>query len=187
MSRPCSRRHGFGAHALRIGTPRAGERRSRCALRIRIDVGDARFDESWVDLRRAWSETSWQLRRLRDDPACADEEFAAAAAPNDPGLSVALTFDPEEDIAAPYIYTGARPAVAILREQGVNSQVETAAWLERAGFESHDVHMTDLLAGRRSLAGLQGPGRLRRLLLRRRAGRRRGLGEVDPVPRRRAR
>jgi phosphoribosylformylglycinamidine synthase len=125
-------------------------------LRIRITVGDVRFDESWVDLRRAWSETSWQLRRLRDDPACADEEYAAAVAPNDPGLSVALTYDPEQDIAAPYIAKGTRPKVAVLREQGVNSQTETAAWLERAGFESHDVHMTDLLAGRRSLKDFKG-------------------------------
>src|SRR5262245_15819949 len=107
--------HGFGAHALRIGTPSRD-------LRVRIEIGDAHFDESWSDLRRAWSETSWQLRKLRDDPACADEEFAAATAEKDPGLSVALTFDPEEDIAAPYISKGTRPAVAVLREQGVNSQ-----------------------------------------------------------------
>ncbi len=119
--------------------------RPACAFALR--GVDAEFDESWVDLRRAWSETSWQLRKLRDDPACADEEFAAAAAASDPGLSVALTYDPQEDIAAPFINKGARPTVAILREQGVNSQVETAAWLERAGFESHDVHMTDPAPG----------------------------------------
>jgi phosphoribosylformylglycinamidine synthase len=107
-------------------------------------------------LRKAWSETSWQLRKLRDDPTCADEEFAASVAANDPGLSVDLTFNPEEDIAAPYINKGVKPAVAILREQGVNSQIETAAWFERAGFESHDVHMTDLLAGRRSLKQFKG-------------------------------
>jgi phosphoribosylformylglycinamidine synthase len=149
--------HGFGAHTLRIGTPSiAGGVAGASALRVRIVVGDARFDEAWIDLRKAWSETSWQLRKLRDDPACADEEFAAAAAAKDPGLSVSLTFDPENDIAAPYISTGARPAVAILREQGVNSQVETAAWFERAGFESHDVHMTDLLSGRRRLAQFKG-------------------------------
>ena len=142
--------HGFGAHTLRLGTPTPSD------LRVRIDIGDTHFDESWSDLRRAWSETSWQLRKLRDDPTCADEEFAAAVAANDPGLSVALTFNPEDDIAAPYIAKGVRPPVAVLREQGVNSQVETAAWLERAGFESHDVHMTDLLAGRRSLKDFKG-------------------------------
>jgi phosphoribosylformylglycinamidine synthase len=149
--------HGFGAHTLRIGTPSAPNGvADASALRVRIEVGDAHFDEPWIELRSAWSETSWQLRRLRDDPACADEEFAAVAAAKDPGLSVALTFDPEQDIAAPYIATGQRPAVAILREQGVNSQVETAAWFERAGFESHDVHMTDLLSGRRTLTRFKG-------------------------------
>jgi phosphoribosylformylglycinamidine synthase len=123
---------------------------------VRITVGGVSFDEAWSDLRRAWSETSWQLRRLRDDPTCADEEYAATVALNDPGLSVALTYDPDDDIAAPYISKGTRPKVAVLREQGVNSQVETAAWLERVGFESHDVHMTDLLAGRRSLKDFKG-------------------------------
>ncbi len=151
------RHHGFGAHARRIGVPAAtGDIADATQLRVRINIGAERFDEAWIDLRRAWSETSWQLRRLRDDPACADEEFAALAAARDPGLSVALTFDPEQDIAAAYISKGTRPAVAILREQGVNSQVETAAWFERAGFESHDVHMTDLLSGRRSLAEFKG-------------------------------
>jgi phosphoribosylformylglycinamidine synthase len=149
--------HGFGAHTLCIAEPTAPAGTADASkLRIRIEVGSTRFDESWIDLRRAWSETSWQLRRLRDDPVCADEEFAAAAAAKDPGLSVSLTFDPEHDIAAPYISKGARPAVAILREQGVNSQVETAAWFERAGFESHDVHMTDLLSGRRTLTEFKG-------------------------------
>ena len=74
----------------------------------------------------------------------------------DPGLSVALTFDPQEDIAAPYIGTGVRPRIAILREQGVNSQVETAAACEQAGFEPHDVHMTDILLGRRKLTQFKG-------------------------------
>ncbi|MEP7242551.1 MAG: phosphoribosylformylglycinamidine synthase [Gammaproteobacteria bacterium] len=149
--------HGFGAHTLRIGEPTAPAGVADASrLRIRIEVGDTRLDEAWVDLRRAWSETSWQLRKLRDDPVCADEEFAAVTALSDPGLSVALTFDPEQDIAAPYISKGTRPAVAVLREQGVNSQVETAAWLERAGFESHDVHMTDLLSGRRKLTEFKG-------------------------------
>jgi len=145
--------HGFGAHAFRIGTPvlsGTGE------MRLRISVGAVQFDESWRDLKRAWSETSWQMRRLRDDPACADEEFAASTQEADAGLSVALAFDPQEDVAAPYIMRGVRPAIAILREEGVNSQVETAAVFERAGFEPHDVHMTDLLAGRRTLADFKG-------------------------------
>ena len=96
-------------------------------------------------------------------------------------------FDPAEDVAAPFVARGARPRVAILREQGVNGQVEMAAAFDRAGFEAVDVHMSDIIAGRVSLDGLQGLRGLRRLLLRRRAGRGRGLGEVDPVQRARAR
>jgi phosphoribosylformylglycinamidine synthase len=150
-------KHDVASLSSRIGKPvPSKDGRDATGLRIRIAVGDTVFDEPWLDLRRAWSETSWQLRRLRDDPTCADEEFATATAASDPGLSVSLTYDPQQDIAAPFINKGVRPAVAILREQGVNSQVETAAWLERAGFESHDVHMTDLLSGRRTLAGFKG-------------------------------
>ncbi len=125
-------------------------------LRLRFTVGAETLDEPWVELRRAWSETSWQMRRLRDDPDCADEEQAAALDSAAPGLRWQLGFDPQQDIAAPYIASGARPAVAVLREQGVNSQVEMAAALERAGFEPHDVHMSDLLAGRRTLRGFRG-------------------------------
>ena len=142
-------RHGLADVALRLGAP-TGE------LRVRIQVGAEKLDESWVELRRAWSETSWRMRRLRDDPQCADEEFAAQCAADDPGLSVALRFDPEEDIAAPYVARGVRPSIAVLREQGVNSQTETAAVLERAGFTPHDVHMTDLLSGRTSLREFRG-------------------------------
>jgi phosphoribosylformylglycinamidine synthase len=141
--------HGLGDQILRIGAPTS-------ALRVRIKVGNALLDESWVDLRRAWSETSWRMRRMRDDPQSADEEYEAQTASKDPGLAVALSFDPEEDIAAPFVARGARPAVAILREQGVNSQVETAVVFERAGFVAHDVHMTDLLSGRRSLREFKG-------------------------------
>jgi phosphoribosylformylglycinamidine synthase len=142
-------RHGLGEAALYLGAPVAD-------LRVQMRIGAVQFDESWVELKRAWSETSWRMRRLRDDPQCADEEFAALTAADDPGLSVALSFDPEEDIAAPYIARGVRPAVAILREQGVNSQTETAAIFDRAGFTAHDIHMTDLLSGRRSLSQFKG-------------------------------
>ncbi|HYL04304.1 MAG TPA: phosphoribosylformylglycinamidine synthase [Steroidobacteraceae bacterium] len=142
-------RHGLGEAALYLGAPVA-------ELRVEIRIGELVLEESWADLRRAWSETSWRMRRLRDDPQCADEEFAAQTAAADPGLCVALAFDPEDDVAAPYVQRGVRPAVAILREQGVNSQVETAAVFERAGFSAHDVHMTDLLAGTRSLAEFRG-------------------------------
>jgi phosphoribosylformylglycinamidine synthase len=142
-------RHGLAEGALYLGAPVID-------LRVQLRVGTENFDESWADLKRAWSETSWRMRRLRDDPQCADEEYAAHTAEADPGLTVALTFDPQHDVAAPYIARGVRPAVAILREQGVNSQIETAAVFDRAGFTPYDVHMTDLLAGRTSLAQFKG-------------------------------
>jgi len=145
----CFAAHGLGDCIQRVGAPTA-------QMRVCIDVGTERFDESWVDLRRAWSETSYQMRRLRDDPECADEEFAAILDVQDPGLSVALSFDPDEDIAAPFIARGARPRVAVLREQGVNSQAEMAAVLDRAGFEAHDVHMSDLLDRGRDLREFSG-------------------------------
>jgi phosphoribosylformylglycinamidine synthase len=125
-------------------------------MRIRIVCGATRLDESWSELRQAWSETSYRMRRLRDDPQCADEEFASVTDERDPGLSQHLTYDPQQDIAAPMIATGARPRVAVLREQGVNSQVEMAAVLDRAGFEPHDVHMSDVLNSARTLAGFSG-------------------------------
>jgi len=142
-------RHGLSSLARRIGTPSS-------ALRVCVQVGQQRLDESWSDLRRAWSETSYHMRRLRDDPQCAEEELAAQTAVDDPGLSVQLRFDPEEDVAAPYIASGVRPAVAVLREQGVNSHVETAAMLAHAGFQPVDLHMTDLLSGQRSLREFRG-------------------------------
>src|SRR5258708_23829420 len=125
-------------------------------LRLRVTVGEETLDEPWVELRRAWSETSWQMRRLRDDPDCADEENAAVLDSTAPGLRWQLSFDPQQDLAAPYIASGARPAIAVLREQGVNSQVEMAAVLARAGFEPHDVHMSDVLSGRQALGGFRG-------------------------------
>jgi len=92
-------------------------------MRVRMRVGDTLLDEPWVDLRRAWSETSWRMRRMRDDPQSADEEYDATGLADDPGLAVTLSFDPQEDVAAPFVSRGTRPAIAILREQGVNSQV----------------------------------------------------------------
>jgi phosphoribosylformylglycinamidine synthase len=109
-----------------------------------------------AELERAWSETSFRMQQLRDDPTCAKEEFDRILDREDPGLSSVLSFDPAEDIAAPFIAKGARPRIAILREQGVNGQVEMAAAFDRAGFEAHDVHMSDLFAGRVSLADFKG-------------------------------
>jgi phosphoribosylformylglycinamidine synthase len=138
--------HGVGALVRVIGRTADGRR-----LVVRAN-GALQLDEALVDLRRAWSETSYRMRELRDDPECAREEFAAAGDESDPGLSVALTYDVDADVAAPYVATGARPRVAVLREQGCNSQLEMAAVFARAGFAPDDVHMTDILSGRVSLA-----------------------------------
>jgi phosphoribosylformylglycinamidine synthase len=139
-------RHGLGGACRALGGPVAGGRLS-------IASGAALLlDESLLELRRVWSETGYRLRELRDDPECAREEFAALADADDPGLSARLSYDPDADVAAPYVARGARPRVAILREQGVNSQLEMAAAFARAGFTADDVHMTDVLAGRVTLA-----------------------------------
>ncbi len=113
------------------------------------------YQESRSTLREWWAETTWQMQRLRDNEVCADEEHKAKLDSQDPGLNTQLTFDIAEDIAAPYILSGVRPKVAVLREQGVNSHVEMAAAFDRAGFDAVDVHMSDLLAGHLSLAGFQ--------------------------------
>jgi phosphoribosylformylglycinamidine synthase len=119
------------------------------ADRIRIRVNGAEtIDAPRSELHRAWSETSFRMQQLRDNPECAREQFDSVVDPDDPGLSAQLTFDPSEDVAAPFIARGARPTVAILREQGVNSHAEMAAAWHRAGFDAFDVHMTDLIAGR---------------------------------------
>ena len=102
------------------------------------------LNEKRSELRGIWAELTHQMQRLRDNPECADQEFAAKKNPQDKGFSARLTYDPSEDIAAPYIVTGKRPKVAVLREQGVNSHVEMAAAFDRAGFEAIDVHMSDL-------------------------------------------
>jgi phosphoribosylformylglycinamidine synthase len=125
--------------------------------RLRIVSGAARlFDERRVDLHRAWSATTAHLQRLRDHPECAGQEYDRLLDDGDPGLHAALTYEPAEDVAAPYVTRGGRPRVAILREQGVNGQVEMAAAFDRAGFAAVDVHMTDIIAGRADLAGFQG-------------------------------
>ena len=141
-------RHGLGEWTHAIGSTTRD-------MRVVIQAGDARIDESWEDLRRAWSETSAKMRERRDEPNCAQEEFAAACDTGAPGLNVALTFNPDEDVSAPFVGT-ARPKVAVLREQGVNSQIEMAAVFERVGFEPHDVHMSDVLSGRVKLDAFRG-------------------------------
>ncbi|OZI25624.1 phosphoribosylformylglycinamidine synthase [Bordetella genomosp. 7] len=109
-----------------------------------------------AELGRAWSEVSYRIMARRDNPACAQAELDTWNDVADPGLSPRVSFDPQEDVAAPFIAGGARPRVAILREQGCNSQVEMAWAFDTAGFEAIDVHMTDLLAGRIDLSAMQG-------------------------------
>jgi phosphoribosylformylglycinamidine synthase len=112
--------------------------------------------EKRVDLQRAWSETTYHLQRLRDHPECAQQEYDRILDVSDPGLHAQLTFDLNEDVAAPFVNTGARPRMAILREQGVNGQLEMAAAFDRAGFDAVDLHMSDVIAGRASLSGFKG-------------------------------
>ncbi|WP_133408566.1 phosphoribosylformylglycinamidine synthase [Parashewanella tropica] len=114
------------------------------------------YSESRVALRQLWSETTYRMQSLRDNPECAKQEFDLKLQADEPGLTVDLSFDTQEDIAAPYILKGNAPKMAILREQGVNSHIEMAAAFDRAGFESRDVHMSDILSGRISLEEFQG-------------------------------
>ncbi|WP_058555064.1 phosphoribosylformylglycinamidine synthase [Thiohalocapsa sp. ML1] len=146
----CLAEHGLGECAAVIGRP---TRAQRIVVR---SAGDVLIDATRAELQRLWSETSWQMQRLRDNPDCADEEHARIDADDDPGLHAALGFAPADDVAAPYIKTGVRPRLAVLREQGVNGQVEMAAAFHRAGFDCIDVHMSDIIAGRADLAGFKG-------------------------------
>ena len=134
-----------------IGQPNKKDR-----LRI-LREGKAVFDENREDLLAAWSETTWRMQRLRDNPACADEEFFGLTDRKNPGLHTRLSFDPNDNVAAPYVKAKrAQPKVAILREQGVNGQVEMAAAFHKAGFTPVDVHMSDILSTRVKLKGFKG-------------------------------
>lgn len=110
------------------------------------------LSEKRSELRGIWAELTHQMQRLRDNPECADQEFEAKKNPADKGLSAFLTYNVNEDITAPFINKGVKPTIAILREQGVNSHYEMAAAFDRAGFNAIDVHMSDLMTGRRNLA-----------------------------------
>ena len=123
-----------------------------------VNAGGTNFvNEKRTDLMKAWSEVSHEIARRRDNPACADSEFNVACGTEHAGLYVKTTFNSEEHPAGPYIHSGhAKPKLAVLREQGVNSQMEMAAAFTRAGFEVWDVHMTDLLTGRVTLEGFKG-------------------------------
>ncbi len=137
---------GLEEHAHVVG--QLNKRDEVCITRNNRTVLVAKRDH----LQRTWSETTWRMQALRDNPDCAREEYDRIIEPEDPGLSVFLTFN-EKNLL---INSKTRPRIAILREQGVNGQVEMAAAFDRAGFEAVDVHMTDLIGGRASLAGFKG-------------------------------
>ena len=144
------KQHGLAAATQTIGVVDDGDR-------VRMSIrGRPVLNESRLELHRAWSETSYRIASLRDNPECATQAFETATAEDNPGLHAKLSYAIAEDIAAPYIATGVRPSIAILREQGVNSHVEIAAAFDRAGFTTHDVHMTDLFAGRTTLDEYRG-------------------------------
>ena len=137
--------HHFAETLYQIGTPQPESNA------IRIDEHE--FD--LADLQRAWQQTSHRIQRLRDNPTCADSEFALLQDNARSKLFADLSFDLQEDIAAPFVSGCIKPKIAVLREQGVNGQVEMAAAFHRAGFEAYDVHMSDLLSGRTDLADFQ--------------------------------
>src|SRR6185503_6294740 len=128
-----------------------GQLNSRDEIRV-MRNNRALYSNRRDHVQRVWSETTYRMQALRDNQECAREEYDRLIEPEDPGLSMVLTFQE----TSPGIVTGKRPRVAILREQGVNGQVEMAAAFDRAGFESVDVHMTDLIAGRVSLSEFKG-------------------------------
>lgn len=144
------REAGLSRHSHEIGKPNA-----RGVVEVWRDT-KAVFSAPLRELHQAWDAVSWRIARQRDNPACADAEHAAVGAETNGGLHLHLSFDPSEDVAAPFIAGGAKPKVAILREQGVNSHLEIAYAMAQAGFESYDVHMSDLQAGRARLDMFQG-------------------------------
>lgn len=143
------REHGLSRHSHVIG-----QLNDKAVVEVWRDAKPV-FSAPLQQLHQAWDEVSWRIARLRDNPECADSEHALAGDAADPGLHVHLTFDEREDVAAPFVHTR-RPAVAILREQGVNSHVEMAYAMAQAGFDTYDVHMSDLLAKRVDLERFQG-------------------------------
>ncbi|MEF2485132.1 phosphoribosylformylglycinamidine synthase [Vibrio mimicus] len=142
--------HGLEACSHVIGEVEASDR-------LLITRGEeVLIERSRTELRTIWAEMTHKMQALRDNSACADQEFAAKQDNRDPGLNASLTYDVLSDVAAPYIAKGARPKMAILREQGVNSHVEMAAAFDRAGFDAVDVHMSDILTGQTVLDAYQG-------------------------------
>ena len=137
-------------HSLSDCTSVIGQPAAHDHIRI-LNGGRLLLERSRTDCQRLWARTSYEIQSLRDNPECAQQEYDRLLDKSDPGLHARLGFDVNEDIAAPYINTGVRPKVAVLREQGVNGHVEMAAAFDRAGFAAIDVHMSDLLSGQVSL------------------------------------
>jgi phosphoribosylformylglycinamidine synthase len=151
------REHSLSRHSHVIGKTRPASSamgHGQGALSVWRDAKEI-FSAPLVDLHQVWDSVSWKIARERDNPACADAEHAAAGLASDPGMHVSLSYDPANNVAAPFLNLS-RPKVAILREQGVNSHVEMAYAFHTAGFEAHDVHMTDLQTGRAHLADFKG-------------------------------
>jgi phosphoribosylformylglycinamidine synthase len=142
-------RHGLAQLARDVAAPAPGD-----AVRLSAN-GAVLHTASRTALHRRWSEVSYRMQEMRDNPECAREEYSRLEDAGDPGLHARLTYDPSQDVTAPFI-GGARPAIAVLREQGVNSHTEMAAVFTRAGFDAYDVHMTDILSGRVRLGRFHG-------------------------------
>ena len=152
------RAHGLSAFSHFVGTTRPANApidKNKGELAVWRDTKEV-FSAKLHDLMQVWDTVSWQIARERDNPACADQEHAGVGDAQDPGLQFKPSFNLAENVAAPFIATGKRPKVAVLREQGVNSHVEMAYAFHEAGFEPFDVHMTDLQTGRANLADFQG-------------------------------
>ncbi|AKJ29279.1 phosphoribosylformylglycinamidine synthase [Caldimonas brevitalea] len=143
------REFGLSRHSHVIGKPN-----DRRVVEVWRDT-KVQYSAPLTELLKAWDDVSWRIARLRDNPVCADSERDAVLREDDPGLHLSLTFDPNENVAAPFIGK-ARPKVAILREQGVNSHLEMAYAMSQAGFDAHDVHMSDLQSGGARLDQFQG-------------------------------
>ena len=144
------RKHGLAKHSHVVGKPNSSGK-----VEVWRDAKNV-YSAPLSELHQQWDMVSWKITQLRDNPACADQEHAQAGRADDPGMHVSLSFDPKDDVAAPFIATGARPRMAILREQGVNSHVEMSYAMAQAGFDTFDVHMSDLQSGAVTLDQFKG-------------------------------
>jgi phosphoribosylformylglycinamidine synthase len=147
--------HAFAQAGLENHVHKIGGVRNDDRLVVAFEQQEV-FNQERTELHKAWAQTTYHMQMLRDNPVCAQQELEQKLRKDDPGMNVKLTFDINDDVAAPFINMGARPKIAVLREQGVNGQVEMAAAFDRAGFAAIDVHMSEIIAGRISLQSMQG-------------------------------